>query len=253
MGREGLVVNTLIYGGVSAILGGIMTALYSFFNRIWADRGYSAESDGLSVWSFALLAVAGALITLIGGRRMRMRIASVNAEVVVTTDRGSVSMRGFTDSGNLLTDPLCGRAVILCELDAVRPVFAEELCAVAHREYTTAYAEGNNSQTVNYQDSQSKGEYTYIADVVQPTEPQAGYIFAQMRNRFKVGEELEVLSPTRHFKKTFTVTEAYTSTGERVDDCKLVCETYKLACPYPLQAGDFLRRKTDGLTVKTKE
>lgn len=130
---------------------------------------------------------------------------------------------------------------------------AEELCAVAHREYTTAYAEGNNSQTVNYQDSQSKGEYTYIADVVQPTEPQAGYIFAQMRNRFKVGEELEVLSPTRHFKKTFTVTEAYTSTGERVDDCKLVCETYKLACPYPLQAGDFLRRKTDGLTVKTKE
>jgi sigma-E processing peptidase SpoIIGA len=130
IGGEGLVVNTLLYGGVSAILGGIMTALYSFFNRIWADRGYSAESDGLSVWSFALLAVAGALITLIGGRRMRMRIASVNAEVVVTTDRGSVSMRGFTDSGNLLTDPLCGRAVILCELDAVRSVFSEELCAV---------------------------------------------------------------------------------------------------------------------------
>ena len=130
MGREGLIVNTLLYGGVSAILGGIMTALYSFFNRIWADRGYSADSDGLSVWTFALLAAAGAVITLIGGRRMRTRITSVSAEVVVTTERGSVSMRGFTDSGNLLTDPLCGRAVILCELEAVRHVFADELCAV---------------------------------------------------------------------------------------------------------------------------
>lgn len=130
LGRSSLAINTLVYGGVAAVLGGVMTALYSLLNRIWADKGYSAESDGLSVWMFALLAIAGALITLIGGRRMRVRITSVSAEVVVTTERGSVSMCGFTDSGNLLTDPLCGRAVILCELDAVRHIFADELCAV---------------------------------------------------------------------------------------------------------------------------
>ena len=42
----------------------------------------------------------------------------------------------------------------------------EELSAVAHREYTTAYALGKNSQTVHYAHSQSKGDCTYVADVL---------------------------------------------------------------------------------------
>ena len=36
----------------------------------------------------------------------------------------------------------------------------DELCNVSHRAYTTAYALGKNSQTVNYDDSQSKGDCT---------------------------------------------------------------------------------------------
>ena len=47
-----------------------------------------------------------------------------------------------------------------------REISEEELLRVAHREYTTAYAFGENSQTVNYTDSQSKGDYKYIADVL---------------------------------------------------------------------------------------
>ena len=35
----------------------------------------------------------------------------------------------------------------------------KELLGVAHREYTQAYVDGKNTQTVNYNDSQSKGEY----------------------------------------------------------------------------------------------
>ncbi len=121
-------------------------------------------------------------------------------------------------------------------------VSERELLAVAHREYTQAYADGANDKTVNYTDSQSKGEYTYIADVVGGGE---GFVQAQMRNRFYCGDELEVLSPSGNFRKTFKVTDAYTSKGERVEDAKLVCETYTLPCPYPLQKGDFLRRKID--------
>lgn len=121
-------------------------------------------------------------------------------------------------------------------------VSADELLAVAHREYTQAYADGANAQTVNYTDSQSKGEYAYIADV---TGCENGYVYAQMRNRFYAGDVLEVLSPTDNFKKTFTVSETYTSKGEYTTDAKLVCETYKIACPYVLKKGDFLRRKNN--------
>lgn len=115
-----------------------------------------------------------------------------------------------------------------------------ELLNVAHREYTQAYADGKNTETVNYDDSQSKGDYTYIADVLESGE---GYVLAQMRNRFKRGDVLEVLSPDHNFRKIFTVDGVVNSKGEQTDDCKLVQEIYKIDCPYVLKKGDYLRRK----------
>lgn len=121
-----------------------------------------------------------------------------------------------------------------------RKICENELLAVAHRDYTEAYAMGKNSQTVNYQDSQSKGEYVYIADVERCED---GYVYAQMRNRFAQGEVLEVLSPDGNFTKSFCVNEVYDSKGELVNDCKLVQEIYKIKCPFTLHKGDYLRRK----------
>ena len=116
----------------------------------------------------------------------------------------------------------------------------KELSNVAHREYTQAYALGKNSQTVNYDDSQSKGDYVYIADVVKS---ENGYVFAEMRNRFKKGEVLEILSPTETCGKSFVANEIYTSEGVETDDAKLVQEIYRIACPYELKQGDYIRRK----------
>ena len=115
-----------------------------------------------------------------------------------------------------------------------------ELCNVAHRTYTTAYAMGKNSETVNYDDSQSKGDYVYIADVVNGED---GFVYAEMRNRFKQGDVLEALSPDGNFGKSFTVEEMYDSKGEATTDAKLVQEIYKIKCPYVLHKGDYLRRK----------
>lgn len=115
-----------------------------------------------------------------------------------------------------------------------------ELNNVAHRDYTTAYALGKNSETVNYNDSQSKGEYVYIADVLGADE---GKIKVEMRNRFQKGDVLEVLSPNENFQKSFTVTDAYDSQGQLCEDCKKVQEIYTLSCPFALQKGDYLRRK----------
>lgn len=116
----------------------------------------------------------------------------------------------------------------------------KELSNVAHRAYTQAYMLGKNSQTVNYDDSQSRGDYTYIADVQGNAD---GYVYAEMRNRFKQGDVLEVLSPNESFGKSFVADEIYTSTGEKTDDAKLVQEIYKIRCPYALRQGDYLRRK----------
>ena len=124
-----------------------------------------------------------------------------------------------------------GQPLAVCE---------QELSAVAHREYTTAYAFGKNTETVHYAHSQSKGDCVYIADVIGYED---GYAIVEMRNRFLQGEQLEALSPKDSFLRSFTVEEIYTESGARTDDAKLVCHRYRVACPYVLYAGDYLRRR----------
>lgn len=120
------------------------------------------------------------------------------------------------------------------------PVIERELTTAAHRDYTTAYMLGENHATVNYSDSQAKGDCDYIANVLSGGNGEA---VVEMRGRFKVGDTLEVLSPTENFGKQFVVEKAVTSGGIAVDDCKLVQEHYAINCPYNLSAGDILRRR----------
>ncbi|MDE7084096.1 MAG: U32 family peptidase [Clostridia bacterium] len=117
---------------------------------------------------------------------------------------------------------------------------ARELATAAHRDYTTAYMLGENSKTVNYLDSQAKGDCDYIANVLSGGN---GAAVVEMRGRFKVGDKLEVLSPTDNFGKSFVVEHAQNSVGDNVTDCKLVQEHYTINCPYNLSAGDILRRR----------
>ena len=121
-----------------------------------------------------------------------------------------------------------------------REISEQELLRVAHREYTTAYAFGENSQTVNYTDSQSKGDYKYIADVLGY---ENGFAKLEMRNRFKQGDTLEILSADENFAKAFVAEEIYDSKGERVDDAKLVQGVYLVKCPYVVKRGDYIRKK----------
>ena len=115
-----------------------------------------------------------------------------------------------------------------------------ELSAVAHREYTTAYALGKNAETVHYAHSQSKGDCVYVADVLSWTD---GVAEVEMRNRFRFGDTLEILSPTDSFGKSFSIHTIVMEDGTETDDAKLVQHCYKISCPYPLRAGDYLRRR----------
>lgn len=119
-----------------------------------------------------------------------------------------------------------------------------ELLAVAHRDYTQAYADGQNAETVNYEDSQSKGDFIYIADVLDYKD---GFVWVEMRNRFKNGDRLEALTADENFGKSFVVDEMYDNTGAVCEDAKLVQGVYKIKCPYALKKGDYLRR---GVQVK---
>ena len=69
-----------------------------------------------------------------------------------------------------------------------------------------------------------------------------GRVWAEMRNRFRVGDELEVLSPSENFCRTFRVGEMQNEAGETVTDAKLVMQRLRLGVPFPLREGEILRR-----------
>ena len=116
-----------------------------------------------------------------------------------------------------------------------------ELYAVAHRNYTKAYAYGNNAKTEEYSAGQVKGEYDYVANVLSC---ENGRARAEMRNRFREGETLCVLSPSENYGKEFSVKNMFSENENAAsDDAKLVQGIYSFDCPYPLRKGDILRRR----------
>lgn len=118
-------------------------------------------------------------------------------------------------------------------------MFYDELSKTNHRAFTTAYGFGDNDETVNYKDSQSVGERQFVASVISSD---GQFVIAEMRNRFKVGDVLEVLSPSEEFNETFVVENMYNEDGERVEDAKIVQQKIKIKCALKLRDGDILRR-----------
>ncbi len=121
-------------------------------------------------------------------------------------------------------------------------LYQDELKKTAHREFTTAYLLGENNRTVNYDDSQSKGTHKFIANVLDyDNESQTARV--EMRNRFKVGDELEVLSPSDSFNKIVKIEQMTDLKGQPVQDAKLVQQTLLVKTQVPLASGDILRIK----------
>lgn len=114
----------------------------------------------------------------------------------------------------------------------------QELRNAAHRDYTTAYMLGENRKTVNYTDSQSKGDCEFIGTVLGRD---GEYVCVEMRNRFRTGDTLEVLSP--HVQGSFAVGEIVAPDRSLTDDAKLVQGIYRIQTKIPLEKGDILRRR----------
>ncbi len=115
-----------------------------------------------------------------------------------------------------------------------------ELDCAARRPFTTAYAFGENRETVAYTDPESKQTCKFIGIVKGFA---GGRATVEMRNRFRTGDTLEILSPSESFRKQLTVKDLCDPSGTPCEDAKLVQGIYSFSSPVPLTAGDILRRR----------
>lgn len=120
-------------------------------------------------------------------------------------------------------------------------MFYDELLKTNHRVFTTAYMLGENKETVNYSDSQSAGEKQFIATVLEGTNDE-GYFIAEMRNRFKKGDKLELLTPNDNFNSAILPGRITDEEGNDIEDAKIVQQKLRIYSDIKVSAGDILRR-----------
>ena len=112
---------------LSTVMGGIMTALYRLLNRAGIPDLLPEGSDGIGAWLFLFLTVAGGLISLRGGRFLRREATRIPCTVTVTLAGRTATLTGMVDTGNLLRDPIGGRAVICADRDCLRKILSPTL------------------------------------------------------------------------------------------------------------------------------
>lgn len=115
-----------------------------------------------------------------------------------------------------------------------------ELEKCSHRRFTTGFCLGENDREY-LESSMPVSTYDFIASVIGDTDNN-GFVTVEQRNRFKVGDTLEILSPTDTFNKNFEVTEIYDEQGNMITDANLVQQHLRIKCPYTLHKRDILRK-----------
>ncbi len=118
----------------------------------------------------------------------------------------------------------------------------DELDKASNRGYSTGLYFANDEKSVCLTTSTQKQTYDFVGLVVNSD---GEYIYVEQRNRFKVGDELEILSPSENFNKKITISTMYNEKGEKVLDAKNVQEIIKIKCDLSLKDGDILRKKKE--------
>jgi len=118
-------------------------------------------------------------------------------------------------------------------------ILKSELEKTSHRRYTTGFYFNSNDKEY-LESSMPVQTAVFVAKVIEDCKN--GMVKVEMRNRFKTGDELEVLSPNNSFLKKIKIEKIIDSKGEEIDDCKKVQEIVLINCPYQLKEGDILRK-----------
>ena len=116
----------------------------------------------------------------------------------------------------------------------------EELNKTSHRNYTTGFYFGSNNKEC-LESSTPVQTHEFMAVVLADNKD--GRVLIEQRNRFKVGDTLEVLSPNNTFNKLIEVESMLNEKGEEVPDALGVQQKLYLKTKLKLMPGDILRKQ----------
>lgn len=106
-----------LYIGISMLIGGVMTAIFTFLNRIGLDTDY-VSGDSISVFLFAAIALVSAIASLKATKTISRRGSKKKCRIRIKMNEQEKSLFGLVDSGNMVESPL-GRGVIFVDRKSV--------------------------------------------------------------------------------------------------------------------------------------
>lgn len=118
-------------------------------------------------------------------------------------------------------------------------ILENELTKASHRKYTTGFMFSDGKPTQNYESAVQEQDSKFMA-IVQEVKPCK--ILVEQRNKFCVGDELEILSPTNLFNKKLLVEKMEDEKGNSLTEAKAVQQKIWITTDLPFEVGDILRK-----------
>lgn len=118
--------------------------------------------------------------------------------------------------------------------------YIEELEKSSNRSFTTGFY-FNSDQKTNIETSKLMQTHEFIAIVVEDSHDNK--VLVELRNKFKVGDIIEILSNGDTFNKTITVEEIKDEKGDFLEEAKKVKQRLYIKTNLLLKKNDILRKK----------
>ena len=118
-----------LYFGVSAVVGGMMSAVSTLLSRL----SYEPSQSKTSSVGFFALALLGGLVTFLWGRLCQRRAAGKCVKLHLEYEGRALCVEAFVDTANHLCDPVGGRPVVILDRILAKDLLPGVLLAAAER------------------------------------------------------------------------------------------------------------------------
>lgn len=113
-----LLLSTFLFIGISMMTGGCMTAIFNLLNKLNLPLNL-VEADGISTYLFAALALIAGIISLKSGQIISRRAPIKECKLHIRFCGKDFEFLGFSDSGNLVRDPITGKPIIFVDRSTI--------------------------------------------------------------------------------------------------------------------------------------
>ena len=118
---KSIVTASLLYIGISMLIGGVMTAIFNLLNKLEINFE-SISADGAHTYTFAIIAVISAVLSMKGISLITRKNRHKEYLVEIIINKKTGSFLGFVDTGNLVKDHISGKSIIFIDKSAASKI-----------------------------------------------------------------------------------------------------------------------------------